>query len=376
MSKDELRVGMKEGARRQLADNKTDMMIATVLVGIIAFIPAFLNEKIFTSYSIILLISIISTIISAPLVIGLNMISLDCVRGEKIRVKDILKGFNRLYQSYGYVLIQMSITFILTGPLVAIPLFLVKDTHTKITMITLISSVSNMFFSIVFSQLQYVVADKKDISLIEATKKSIFIIKNYIWDYILLSLSFIGWMVLVAFTFGIAYIWVGPYIQLTFTNFYEYIKKDELDSYKKSKHNSLKAGLLVGALLCSYTLIEDNITQKILTPPVIKKVLEENNLKLISFNEETSYYISKEESIAYRIEPKYTNLSDLSKYTVVVKNHPLDSKKGDRVNSTVIYIISDGDKLLGVSCEPNDSKKKIEHYNPIPGKYDIKGNEL
>ncbi|GAA0706875.1 hypothetical protein GCM10008904_15880 [Paraclostridium ghonii] len=376
MSKSELRVGMKEEARRQLADNKTDMMIATVLVGIIAFIPEFLNEEIFTSYRIILLISIISTIISAPLVIGLNMISLDCVRGEKIKVKDILKGFNRLYQSYGYVLIQMSITFILTGPLVAIPLFLVKDTHTKITMITLISSLSNMFFSIVFSQLQYVVADKKDISLIEATKKSIFIIKNYIWDYILLSLSFIGWMVLVAFTFGIAYIWVGPYIQLTFTNFYEYIKKDELDSYKKSKNNSLKVGLLVGALLCSYTLIEDNITQKILTPPVIKKVLEENNLKLISFNEETSYYISKEESIEYRIEPKYTNLSDLSKYTVVVKNHPLDSKKGDRVNSTVIYIISDGDKLLGVSCEPNDSKKKIEHYNSIPGKYDIKGNKL
>lgn len=376
MSKSELRIGMKEEARRQLANNKKDMMIATVLVGIITFIPEFLNEKVFTSYSMILLISIISTLISAPLVIGLNILSLDCVRGEKIKAKDILKGFNKLYQSYGYVLIQMSITFILTGPLVAIPLFLVKETYTKIMMITLISSLSNMFFSIIFSQLQYVVADKEDISLIEATKKSIFIIKNYIWDYILLSLSFIGWMILVVFTFGIAYIWVGPYIQLTFTNFYEYIKKDELDSYKKSKNNSLTAGLLVGVLLCSYTLIEDKITQKVLTPPVIKKVLEENNLKLINFDEETSYYISKEESITYRIEPKYTNLSNLRKYTVVVRNHPLDSNKGDKIHSTVIYIIADGDKLLGLSCDPNGSNKKVDSYNPIPGEYDIKGKKL
>ncbi|MDO7203770.1 DUF975 family protein [Paraclostridium bifermentans] len=109
-------------------------------------------------------------------------------------------------------------------------------------------------------------------SLIEAIKKSISIIKNYIWDYILLSLSFIGWMLLVGFTFGIAYIWVGPYIQLTFTNFYEYIKKDELDNYEKSKYRSLKSGLLVGVLLCAYMTIEANISQRILTPPIIKKL--------------------------------------------------------------------------------------------------------
>ncbi|WGX76613.1 hypothetical protein QJS64_05650 [Paraclostridium bifermentans] len=64
-----------------------------------------------------------------------------------------------------------------------------------------------------------------------------------------------------------------------------------------------------------------------LTPPIIKKVIEENDLRLISFNEEKNYYISEEEGIAYKIEPNYNNLSDLSKYTVVVKNHPLDAKK-------------------------------------------------
>lgn len=71
-------------------------------------------------------------------------------------------------------------------------------------------------------------------------------------------------MLLVGFTFGIAYIWVGPYIQLTFTNFYEHIKKNDLDTYEKSKHNSLKLGILVGLLLCAYMTIEANISQKCL----------------------------------------------------------------------------------------------------------------
>lgn len=376
MSKSELRVDMKAEARRQLADNKIDITIATVLVGMITFIPQFLSEEIFTSYRMTLVISIISMLVSTPLVVGLNIVSLDCIKGEKIKAKDILKGFNILYQSYGSILLQMAITFIMTAPFVAIPIFLVKDSHTRLTMIVFISSISNLFFSIIFSQLQYIVADKQDISLIEAIKKSISIIKNYIWDYILLSLSFIGWMLLVGFTFGIAYIWVGPYIQLTFTNFYEYIKMDELDTYEKSKHRSLKSGLLVGVLLCAYMTIEANISQRVLTPPIIKKIIEDNDLRLISFDEEKNYYISEEESIAYKIEPNYNNLSDLSKYTVVVKKHPLDSKKGDKVNSTVMYIIADEDKLLGISCEPNGPDKKIESYNPIPGKFDIKGNKL
>ncbi|MDO7203769.1 hypothetical protein Q5M85_05880 [Paraclostridium bifermentans] len=89
-----------------------------------------------------------------------------------------------------------------------------------------------------------------------------------------------------------------------------------------------------------------------------KKIIEDNDLRLISFDEEKNYYISEEESIAYKIEPNYNNLSDLSKYTLSCEKHTLDPKKGDKVNSTVMYIIVDEDKLLGISCEPNGPDKK------------------
>ena len=58
-------------------------------------------------------------------------------------------------------------------------------------------------------------------------------IKGHIWDYLIFTLSFIGWILLVAFTFGIAYIWVGPYMQMSYANFYNYIKEDKLNNYKK-----------------------------------------------------------------------------------------------------------------------------------------------
>ena len=376
MNKQELRIKMKTEARRILSDNKIDITIATVLVGMIIYIPYVLSEKIFTSYNMKLYINIISMMVSVPLMVGLNIICLDCIKGEKVKVKYILKGFDLLYQSYGTILIEMAITSILTLPFICIPIFLVKDTHTRLSMIKFIIIISNTFFYIVFSQLQYIVADKKDISILDAIRKSIFIIKDYIWDYILLSLSFVGWIILVVLTFGIAYIWVGPYIKLTFVNFYQYIKKDKLDIYERSKCNSVKLKILVGFLLITYIVIEDDISQRIFTPPIIKRIIEENNLSLVSYYEEDSYYISEEEGIVYKIEPNYTNLSDLSKYTVVVKKHPLDSKKGDKIDSTVIYIISNVERVLGITCDPNYQDKNIESYNPIPGKFDIKGNKL
>lgn len=40
----------------------------------------------------------------------------------------------------------------------------------------------------------------------------------------MLGLSFIGWLLLVAVTFGIAGIWVGPYMNTTYANAYNSLK--------------------------------------------------------------------------------------------------------------------------------------------------------
>lgn len=45
-------------------------------------------------------------------------------------------------------------------------------------------------------------------------------------DYFILELSFIGWSILSVFTFGILMIWLVPYMQVTYANFYNEIKKE------------------------------------------------------------------------------------------------------------------------------------------------------
>ena len=45
-------------------------------------------------------------------------------------------------------------------------------------------------------------------------------------DLFLLSLSFIGWAILAAITFGIGYLWLIPYIYTAYAAFYETLKKE------------------------------------------------------------------------------------------------------------------------------------------------------
>lgn len=44
------------------------------------------------------------------------------------------------------------------------------------------------------------------------------------WELFVLQLSFIGWYLLVSITFGIASIYVVPYMSCTVANFYQRIK--------------------------------------------------------------------------------------------------------------------------------------------------------
>ena len=72
----------------------------------------------------------------------------------------------------------------------------------------------------------YILAENKDISALDAIRKSKEIMNGHKMDYFILSLSFIGWIFLIAITFGIAAIWVTPYMETTYANFYNKIKSD------------------------------------------------------------------------------------------------------------------------------------------------------
>lgn len=78
-----------------------------------------------------------------------------------------------------------------------------------------------------YSQAMYILAENPGIGAREAINRSKAMMEGHKMDYFVLSLSFIGWAILGGLTLGILYIWLIPYMNATFTNFYHSVKGEE-----------------------------------------------------------------------------------------------------------------------------------------------------
>lgn len=75
-----------------------------------------------------------------------------------------------------------------------------------------------------YSMAPYVLAENPNMTARQALNESKTITQGHKGELFVLGLSFIGWGIVVAFTFGIAAIWVLPYMQATYANAYNAIK--------------------------------------------------------------------------------------------------------------------------------------------------------
>ena len=60
---------------------------------------------------------------------------------------------------------------------------------------------------------------------IETIKDSFSLMKGHKWELFVLVCSFLGWAILGAFTFGILYIWLVPYMNTTLMLYYDKLKE-------------------------------------------------------------------------------------------------------------------------------------------------------
>lgn len=75
-----------------------------------------------------------------------------------------------------------------------------------------------------YSMAMYILAENKGKPALECIEESKEMTNGHKMELFVLNLSFIGWALLGVITFGIAYIWVIPYMQTTFTNAYHSLK--------------------------------------------------------------------------------------------------------------------------------------------------------
>lgn len=190
------RVELKASAKKQLQGKYRDSIILIVLMALISYASTLVGG-LFGIFA-----PIAAMVVSGLIGFGYTSFFLKISRGETPTYKEL---FARTDLLVSYILITL---------LVGVLTFLWS----------LLFIIPGIIASLAYSMVYFVALDHPELSASETLKKSKQIMNGHKLDYFILNLSFIGWAILAAFTFGLLYLWLIPYMQVTYANFYNSIK--------------------------------------------------------------------------------------------------------------------------------------------------------
>lgn len=203
------RIQIKEWSREKLKGNLASILGAMILVGIIfgiiSAVDYLLTEVLYPNRAFLrMALSVLSALISLaliPLQIGLSRFLLNKVDGNET-------GFKVLFEDYR------------SGKRIAEELkaFILMSVYIMIGFILLI--IPGIVLALKYSQLSNVFADDPDIKYNEAMKRCGRLMEGRKVEFFIFELSFIAWALLVLITFGIAALYVGPYMSLAAAKWY------------------------------------------------------------------------------------------------------------------------------------------------------------
>jgi len=189
------RAEIKAQAKQQLKGKVWWLFLCTLIVSGLAMI-----------LGMIPVVGVIAVyVIAPPLSLGLIMVYLSVTYGEDVQINMLFDGFRNHNMGKTILLFLMVIFFTMLWSL----LFVIPG---------IIKAYS-------YSMSFYILAENPDMTAKEALNESKEIMKGNKLNFFILELSFFFWLLLVVVTFGIAAIYVEPYMQLTYANFYHNIKR-------------------------------------------------------------------------------------------------------------------------------------------------------
>ena len=167
-------------------------------------IPKEISSSVFGWYYVL---NVLITIVLIPLNIGVAQNVLAWSRGEDVnKWKVLFGGFNsaKIFFKQVGVAVLNTVLCALWAILLIVP---------------------GIIKGLAYSMYPYVLRDEPDLSVWQTLKKSEAIMKGYKGKLFLMYLSFVGWFILGAFTFGILYIWLTPYVMTSTVKFYDDVRR-------------------------------------------------------------------------------------------------------------------------------------------------------
>ncbi len=103
---------------------------------------------------------------------------------------------------------------------------------------TLLFVIPGIIAAFSYAMVPYILAENPDLAPEKALELSKDMMKGNKSNYLWLLLSFIGWIILCAFTYGIGFIFLAPYIYATNACFYREISKRYEEDLNRNKSNN------------------------------------------------------------------------------------------------------------------------------------------
>lgn len=196
--------------------------------------------------------AIASVIISLPLSYGIMASFIKLIRGEEVKytgfIKDAYNNLKKVWCIYGQIIKKLLVPIIIA--VICYIIMIIGTTGSVLNafsgdysniaiwgILTIISSIVCFILGIyltikelLYSLSMFILYDNPDMTTKEIVEESERLMKGNRLKYIWLELTFIGWFLLIPFTFGIGALWLIPYVIVAIICFYENLSGKDLSS--------------------------------------------------------------------------------------------------------------------------------------------------
>lgn len=191
------RVEIKNYAKEKLSGNLGCIWKMLIIALGISLAAGVVFGILFNSMDADILDSLLG-ILMVPLGIGTTAFFVSLIESTDFEAKDLFKYYHDFVKIIG-VTVLMGIVVMLGYICFVIP---------------------GIILTLSYSLVPIILIKKPELGIVETLKYSREKMQGHKLDAFVLGLSFIGWAILGTLTLGILYIWLFPYMQLTFTKFY------------------------------------------------------------------------------------------------------------------------------------------------------------
>ena len=198
---------LKSQAKRQLTNRWTlavcTILVANILTGLLTSNKTLLDNNLgYLSISFSLLYLILGGVITAGKCRFLLNMTLD---------KDTAM-FTDLFSQFNIFLKTLALNLLITL-IISVGLFFLI--------------IPGIVIAYMYSQSFYILVENPEMDVTDCMAASRKLMVGHKWELFYLHLTFIGWLLVGVLTFGIAYLWINPYFDLTCANYYLSIKSNQ-----------------------------------------------------------------------------------------------------------------------------------------------------